>query len=1051
MSLAERLAALASAAAAVLFRYSWSEAIGLGVALEDATGRVIGLEIALSPTDTLGALLTAVRACLASAQHDPMPVSRWIPNDEAHNPYFSVLVGAPTDVGRYPELRHDLTLWLEPSPLALRTEHHSRLFERTSVERFLVHVAHYVDALLRTPAGAVGDVDFLSLAEAAILMQAESGDAAPLPEPAAVQAMFAIAARATPTATALVSSEGSMSYLELDRSSDRLAALLAARIAAPGVRVGLAVRPGMHQIVALLGVLKSGATPVPVDSSFPRRRLTDIIEQADLALIIAESALAERYDGTHPIARLDDLLMVGAQLDAVSVGPGRPPADLVYLLFTSGSTGVPKGIAMRQSTLANLVSWQHRCTPATRRTLNRSSLGFDVSFQEIFSTLCFGGTLVVADERERQDVSTLRSFIAAHRVDRIFLPPVALQQLAEISGSDAQDLAALRHVIVAGDALHVTPAIVRLFRACPASLINQYGPTETHVATSYALDGSSMRWPLRPPIGRPISNAKVYVLDPLDHRCALGTVGEICIGGMLPARGYVNQPEQTAERFVADPYAGAHGAVMYRTGDVGRVRADGLFEFLGRRDAQVKLRGYRIELGDLEAHAAMMPGVRMVAADLRERARHDEFLALFVTPEAPGALDAQMLRRFLAERLPAHMVPSVNAIVFVDDLPVNANGKIDRRRLPELPHVAAASLGAGGVTTAERLADIWKRCLRIDHIAPDDDFLALGGHSLTAIHIVSATNDALDVKVPLDALLRGGTLRGFTAVVENLLNSHAAPLRKREHGATPRVREPLELVKLDERLEVLAPYAAEAHHFYEEIFVREAYFRHGITVGADGVVIDVGANIGMFTLYVLRRFPDVKIYALEPAPALFDALVSNTAPHRARVTLINSGAGDHDGSMAFTYYPALTGMSSFYPDPRADRNLLEQLILAPGPARSALAAILRGAGDYWEGRLAARIYRRPVRRLSSLLPEIGPAPVELLKIDVQRGELQVLEGLAPADWPRIARVVVEYQAPDGPDDALLAKLLAEGFEVTVEQDAIHRGTNVKYAYAVRAR
>ena len=1032
MTPAPRVALLGAAVACVLARYTGAEVVPLGVL--DQLHALRRLVVPVSPGASVGDVAAALRHALAQR----------VEPGEAELP-FQVLVadGAHGDV--LPDARQDVNVMLRTDGGSLACDYNSRLFYRETASRFLGHVARFLEC--RGPDQRVGDVQYLAAEELTAIEAATCHPGAPDHGGTTIQHLFAAAARAHCDATAVEHAGRSLSYRELDAWTDRIAAGLAERGATVGVRVGIAFRPGIDQVASLLAVLKTGATAVPLDHTFPARRQQAIIGAAGLVLLLTEQALAGQYKGSAKVVLLSETVS-----DDVAGGVTGDEGDIVYVLFTSGSTGAPKGVELRQRTLVNLVRWQDEATPACGlRTLSRSSIAFDVGFQEIFATLCFGGTLVVASGQDRADVSALQGLIRGGRIGRLFAPPVLLVQLAEMS-QRTDDLTSLRFVIVAGEQLKITPAIVRLFRSCPAVVINQYGPTETHVATSHTLQGPSLRWPILPPIGRPIANARIHVLDVSGHRCPVGVVGEIAVGGILPAMGYLNDPESTARRFVPDRFPGARAdGTMYLTGDLGRLGRDGELEFLGRRDDQVKLRGYRIELGDIEAHAMAMPGVQLAAAALRTRsANSDPFVALFVQPAAGATLDGRDVRAFLADRLPQHMLPGLGAISSVARLPLNTNGKVDRLHLPKIvTEDADAGTGeAGGVP--ERIAAIWRRALGVARIGPDDEFHMLGGHSLIAIQIVSDTNEAFGISVPLANLLQGGTLHRFTARVQGLLAARSGQAPDPAGTAAPEETEQLHDVTLRNGTVVCAPYPAEAHHYHLEIHERVAYLRHGILIPQDGVVIDAGANIGLFTRLVLDRSANASVIAIEPSPLLARALSRNTDHARGRVEVIEAGLGSTDGTAEFTYYPALTGMSSFFPDGKVDRALLAGLL---ANARSSDAAVEEGLAavedSYLEGRLRSRRMQRPVRRLSGILASRGVGCVDLLKIDVQHGETAVLDGIDVGDWSKIRQLVIEYQIDHARNAGIAERLSAAGFRVVTEGDAMHAGTDVVYTYAVR--
>jgi amino acid adenylation domain-containing protein len=340
----------------------------------------------------------------------------------------------------------------------------------------------------------------------------------------------------------------------------------------------------------------------------------------------------------------------------------RASADnLLYVIYTSGSTGQPKGVAMTHRGVYQLLSWQGRNLDlqAGQRTLQMASLSFDVSFQEIFTTWCSGGTLVLLSEAERRDGRKLLAYIKAENIERLFLPFVALQQLAELANEELQ----VREVIASGEQLRITPPLVRFFSELPdCVLYNQYGPSESHVVTSFELTGAAASWSALPPIGRPLDNSQTYILDEQMEPVPVGVVGELYIGGSCLSRGYLNRPELTAARFVPNPF-GAAGTRLYQTGDQAKYQSDGNIEYAGRGDQQVKFRGYRIELGEIEAVLDQHPGVSEAVVMARASADGRQRLVAYVVAEAT----TNELREFLQQRLPEYMVPGV--FVWLPELP----------------------------------------------------------------------------------------------------------------------------------------------------------------------------------------------------------------------------------------------------------------------------------------------------------------------------------------------------------------------------------------------
>jgi non-ribosomal peptide synthetase component F len=469
------LQALAAAVTCVFHRYHGDEAT---LGLVSADGAVRMLRLSLDPEDLVRAVVAAVAEVLVQPPGAPL-------SGEDGTPPFGTLLSEGSSALELPELRQDVGLSFDARGARLSCAYNSRLFDHRSIKAFLGHVERYLWAIAKTPAGPVGEVDYLSAAEVA-MAAAMSQPKEDWSEPAeTAQAMFERAAAEHPHSIALEAEGEAWTYARLEALSRSVACGLREKGLERGAVVALAVRPGAWQVAGVLGVLRAGMTPLPLDYSFPSDRLRKIIDLGRPDFLLGDGALKAEAGAGLPADTVKAL---------ASAASGPLPAsrldDLAYLLFTSGSTGVPKGVAMGQRTLANLVRWQALSSEgAGARTLNRSSIAFDVGFQEIFSTLCFGHTLVVASEAERADIVGLTKLLEERRIDRVFLPPVSLLQLAESLRDVEADLLGLRQVVTAGETLRITPAVIRMFRTCPARLTNQYGPTETHVATSHDLSG----------------------------------------------------------------------------------------------------------------------------------------------------------------------------------------------------------------------------------------------------------------------------------------------------------------------------------------------------------------------------------------------------------------------------------------------------------------------------------------------------------------------------------------------------------------------------------
>jgi amino acid adenylation domain-containing protein len=447
--------------------------------------------------------------------------------------------------------------------------------------------------------------------------------------------------------------------------------------------------------------------------------------------------------------------------------------NLAYVIYTSGSTGKPKGVAMPHRPLVNLLSWQASEFRASRelRTLQFAPLSFDVSVQEIFTTWCVGGTLVLITEDVRRDPPRLLDLLADAQVTRMFLPPTVLQMVAEAFPTSAHSTLSLREVITAGEQLQVTSEVIALFTGIGgAALCNHYGPTETHVVTQFRLVGSPENWPAAPPIGRPIANTEVYVLDRHLQPVPIGVPGELYIGGDGLARGYLNRPDLTAERFLPHPFRQDPAARVYKTGDRVRVWPDGTLEFLGRLDHQVKLRGFRIELGEVEAALRQHPAVQDTLVLVRDEPPGEKRLVAYVVPRDGATASGEDLRRALRQTLPDYMVPA--ACVLLRAFPLTPNGKVDRRKLSTVAPDRSgkeAAYEAPRTPVEEGLARIWADILSLDRIGIHDNFFDRGGHSLLAARLVSSIRSTFQVDLPLRTVFETPTVGGLAlAVVQSL-------------------------------------------------------------------------------------------------------------------------------------------------------------------------------------------------------------------------------------------------------------------------------------------
>ncbi|MFR0357449.1 amino acid adenylation domain-containing protein [Streptomyces sediminimaris] len=581
-------------------------------------------------------------------------------------------------------------------------------------------------------------------------------------------------AAATPDATAVVTGDQRWSYARLLSASEAVARRLLAEEPPPGARVGVAVDRSPRAVAVLLGTLMAGAAVVPLDTGFPPERVAAMLRQARPFRVVADARHTGLVGGAAP------LLPAESVTEPVASGcelPEPEPRAVAYVLFTSGSTGAPKGVMMPHRGLANLVAWQNgRPSGAVGgATLQYAPLSFDVSFQEIFSTLCGGGTLHLVQDSERRDMPALLRRIDREGIERVFFPYVGLQQFAEAARALGIAPRRLRVLISSGEQLRMTDEIRGLLAALPGALLeNHYGPTETHAATAFTMSGDPAVFPALPPIGRAIDGAGVHVLDSRMRPVPTGAQGELHIGGPGLSLGYLDRPDLTEERFVDDPFT--PGGRLYRTGDLARVLPGGDIAYVGRADAQVKIRGHRVEPAEAELAVSRLaaddPGIREAAVVARRGPDGDTFLAAFLTGDRAEA-DLDALRSRLREQLPDHLVPSRYA--WLPALPLSPSGKRDDAALRRVPLTAVDTSAA---TTAPRdayeqaLAETLADLLRLPAVGVHSSMFDLGGTSLTAMRLVVSVEQRYGVTIPLSAFLAAPTV---AALADHLRSSAAVP------------------------------------------------------------------------------------------------------------------------------------------------------------------------------------------------------------------------------------------------------------------------------------
>jgi amino acid adenylation domain-containing protein len=802
---------LLAAFQALLSRYTGQQDICVGSPIANrnhpALERLIGffantlvMRTDLTGQPTFKELLARVReVSLEAYAHQDLPFEILVEELQpvrnlSHSPLFQVLFvlqNAPQDEFAVPGLtsRHmdvhtrmahfDLTLSMmeEAGELIGTLEYRTDLFDESTIRRMADSLEEFLKAAVADRDQRVSRLSILTETERQKLLIEFNAGQPGYSNQANVHEMFEQQAERTPDEIAAEFEGGRLTYRELNRRANQLAHYLGKAGAGPDVLIGLCLARGLESVVGLLGILKAGAAYVPLDPAYPTQRLARMLE--GVRLVLTE----RRLTGALPVCEsgvvcLDEIASHLAEESSENPASWAAADNLAYVVYTSGSTGTPKGVAMSQGSIANMIRWQLQSSRASvgTRTLQFASLSFDVSFQEIISTLCSGATLVLIPEELRQDDGALLRFLAETKIERLFVPFVMLQQLAERSETEQVTPGSLREVMTAGEQLKITSQIESFFSKLPeCTLYNHYGPSETHAASWLTLEGAPARWSRLPSVGRRLPHAQIYILDGEHQPVPLGVIGELYIGGEGLGRGYLNEAGLTAERFLPDPFSRRAGPRMYRSGDMARYEAGGNIEFMGRADEQVKVRGFRVELGEIETVLGQHPAVREAVVIASEHKPGQKRLAAYVIPYNGRKVTNSELRSFLKERLPDYMLPS--AFLALDELPLTRSGKVDRRALPapessdvESDYGYAAPLNH----VEEILAEIWADLLGVERVGVDDNFFDLGGHSLMAARLVSRVRDALGVELPLRRLFEEATVVDLAKSIQSDLAAGGA-------------------------------------------------------------------------------------------------------------------------------------------------------------------------------------------------------------------------------------------------------------------------------------
>jgi len=780
----------------LLFRYTNTPKIVVGTPIanrnhsefETAIGfftNTLVLCSSLGPEMSFRDLLAQVRdTTLTAYEHQDLPFEKLVSELQperslSHNPLFQVMFtfqNLPTEKSSVAETaqpngqpedslsldfkfsKFDLTLAMTDTEDGLSAvfEYATDLFAADTVERMASHFVNILNHVLQHPHDQLATFSFLSPSERKLILEDWNSTAREWAEILPLHRRFEKWAQVTPNSKAVIFRKESLTYKELDRRANVIANLLRSKGVDGGI-VGICLPRSLEMIIGLFGILKAGAAYMPIDPDCPEDRIAYMLDDAAASHVLTTSKClpAVSMPKINPIA-LDVFAFETDHDDSLAPPVNLSPTDLAYVLFTSGSTGQPKGVMVSHGAINNRLQWmqeEYKLKPHDR-VIQKTPFTFDVSVWEFFWSLSEGACLVVAEPERHKESAYLVELIKSQRVTCLHFVPSMLQLFLH---EDLTSCDSLTRIICSGEALTVEQC--RALQALPAvSAHNLYGPTEAAVdVTHWDCDQWHDQY-LSVPIGRPIANTQIYILNEKLQPCPLGVPGELHIGGDNLAEGYLNKPQLTQEKFIPNPFNRTPGARLYKTGDLARFRSDGNIEYIGRMDSQVKLRGLRIELGEIEFHLCKYPGIAETTVVVYQFSHQDERLAAYVVLENPeGSLDTSAVIAFLAKKLPNYMVPST--ILTIPEWPLTANGKLDRKRLPP-PTAGRVSQQIEPVSDIEKeLLDIWRRFLKIDALETNDNFFALGGHSILVTQVINSINRQYHLNVPVRLLFENPTVK----------------------------------------------------------------------------------------------------------------------------------------------------------------------------------------------------------------------------------------------------------------------------------------------------
>jgi|GEM_PF-401820 len=823
----------------LLYRYSGQEQIAVGVPIASRNRseieELIGFFVnsLVMYTDLGGkpsfreALNTVKQTALEAYSHQELPFEKLVEHLQperslSQNPLFQVMFAVQQseilkpslslpnlEVDLYQEAGTEMTvrfdlelhLWQQGDQIQGFCAYNRDLFAAETIQRMLSHYQNLLTAVVENPQQPISQLPLMGETEQQQLLVEWNNTKTNYPAHQCIHELFEAQVEKTPDAVAVVFEEQKLTYSQLNSKANQLAHYLQKLGVGPDVLVGICVERSVEMVVGLLAILKAGGAYVPLDPSYPSERLAYMLCDATVSVLLTQQSLV-RLLPEHPaqVVCLDGNWSLSTELSTQNLDSKVQPSNLGYVIYTSGSTGRPKGVAMSQRALVNLIIWQQHeaIVGQGATTLQFAPVSFDVSFQEMFSTWSSGGTLVLVSQQVRRDPLALMQLLVDKQVERLFLPFVALQQLAAVA-PQYPTLPQLREIITAGEQLQLTPDLVEFINRLPRCRVqNQYGPSESHVVSAYTLPEDVASCPKLPPIGRPIANNQLYILSRELEPVPIGVIGELYIGGVALADGYLNRPELTAEKFLPHPFSNQAEDRVYKTGDLARYLPDGNIEFLGRSDHQVKIRGFRIETGEIEAVLNQHPRVKEIVVVAKGDNFSNKRLIAYIVAETETATSSnpelsethlnsgqevfnqQLIvqwREYLKQRLPEYMVPS--GYLVLPQLPLTPNGKVDRKALPVL-ETTSNYQNQNYIAPRDRqelqLVKIWENLLGVHPVGVGDNFFDLGGHSLLAVQLMNKIEQEFGKSLPLSTLFQSSTVEQLAAILRQDSISAFSPL-----------------------------------------------------------------------------------------------------------------------------------------------------------------------------------------------------------------------------------------------------------------------------------